>query len=124
MIELCAARIYPDPKIFLGFTNCMTSNYSEIPERDLVENCCMEHGVDFQRVNRCLSDEGHGNELLRQSFLRSQEHNVTKSCTVRLAGDVRCIRDGGKWYDCPGGSDVDDLVRDIENLYAQDLSEQ
>ena len=117
MIQLCAARIYPDPKIYLGFTNCMTSSYSQIPNKDLIQNCALEHGVDFERVNKCISEEGHGSELLRKSMLRSQENNVTKSCTVRLAGKVRCIRDGGKWYDCPGGSGVADLVRDIENLY-------
>jgi len=117
MIQLCAARIYPDPKIYLGFTNCMTSSYSQIPNKDLIQNCALEHGIDFERVNKCISEEGHGSELLRKSMLRSQENNVTKSCTVRLAGNIRCIRDGGKWYDCPGGSEVADLVRDIENLY-------
>lgn len=120
MIQLCAARIYPDPKIYLGFANCLTSSYARIPDKDFVQDCAMEHGVDFERVNRCISDEGHGTELLRQSMLRSQENNVTKSCTVRLAGEIRCIRDGGKWYDCPGGSEVDDLVKDIERLYEEE----
>lgn len=117
MIELCAARIYPDPKVYLGFTNCLTTNYSQIPDRDFVQSCAYEHGLNFDRVNKCISDEGHGSELLRNSFLRSQENNVTKSCTVRLAGEIRCIRDGGKWYDCPGGSGVEGLIRDIEKLY-------
>lgn len=119
MIELCVTRIYPNPKIYLGFTNCLTANYSQIPDRDFVEACSMEHGIDFSRVNKCISDEGHGSDLLRQSMLRSQENNVTKSCTVRLADEVRCIRDGGKWYDCPGGSEVADLVGDIDRLYAK-----
>ena len=95
----------------------MISDYQDIPKRDLVESCALEHGVDFQKVNSCISDEGEGINLLRDSIQRSQEHNVTKSCTVRLAGKVRCIRDGGEWYDCPGGSDVTDLVRDINDLY-------
>lgn len=117
IIQLCAARIYPNPRVYLGFANCMTSNYSQIPDRDLVEYCALEHGVDFEKVNNCISDEGLGPDLLRQSILRSQENNVTKSCTVRLANKVRCIRDGGKWYDCPGGSEVEDLVHDINRLY-------
>lgn len=119
IIELCAAEIYPDPKIYLGFTNCLASDYHNIPDRDLVESCAMEHGIDFQKLNHCISDEGEGIELLRASILRSQENNVTKSCTVRLAGKIRCIRDGGKWYDCPGGSSVEELVRDINTLYKQ-----
>lgn len=77
----------------------------------------MEHGVDFQKLNSCISEEGEGIDLLRASILRSQENNVTKSCTVRLAGKTRCIRDGGKWYDCPGGSSVEDLIHDINHLY-------
>ena len=48
---------------------------------------------------------------------RSSENNVTKSCTVRLAGKVRCIRDDGMWKDCEGGSEVGDLVRDVRELY-------
>jgi hypothetical protein len=80
----------------------------------------MEYGIDFQELNSCISDEGEGIDLLRSSVQRSQENNITRSCTVRLAGKVRCIRDGGKWYDCPGGSSVAELVREINELYVED----
>ena len=95
----------------------MISDYPHIPQRDLVESCALEHGLDFQKLNSCISEEGEGIDLLRASIERSQEFNVTKSCTVRLAGDIRCIRDDGKWYDCPGGSSVANLVGDINKLY-------
>jgi len=95
----------------------LISDYPDIPKRDLVESCAREHGLDFQKLNSCISDEGEGIDLLRASMERSHENNVTRSCTVRLAGEVRCIRDGGEWYDCPGGSSVDDLVGDINKLY-------
>jgi hypothetical protein len=120
IIELCAAKVYPDPKLYLGFTNCMSAEYKKIPDRDLVYNCAMEYGIDFQELNSCISDEGEGIDLLRSSVQRSQENNITRSCTVRLAGKVRCIRDGGKWYDCPGGSSVAELVREINELYVED----
>jgi hypothetical protein len=42
---------------------------------------------------------------------------VTKSCTVRVNEEIYCIRDGGKWKDCPNGSAVNDLVIAIEKLY-------
>jgi hypothetical protein len=119
IILLCAAKTYPDVKLWLGYANCMISDYPDIPKRDLVESCAMEHGLDFQKLNSCISDEGEGIDLLRDSIERSQEKNVTKSCTVRLADEIRCIRDGGKWYDCPGGSTVDNLVGDINKLYGQ-----
>ena len=84
-----------------------------------MESCAREHGLDFQKLNSCISDEGEGIDLLRASFERSQQNNATKSCTVRLADEVRCIRDGGRWYNCPGGSSVDQLVGDIDRLYDQ-----
>ncbi|EXJ75341.1 uncharacterized protein A1O5_02037 [Cladophialophora psammophila CBS 110553] len=117
IILLCAAKVYPEVKLWLGFANCMITDYPDIPKRDLVQSCAMEHGLDFQQLNSCISEEGEGIDLLRASIERSQENNVTRSCTVRLAGKVRCIRDGGEWYDCPGGSSVDALVDDINNLY-------
>lgn len=77
----------------------------------------MEHGLDFQTINRCISDEGEGVDLLRESVQRSADNNVTKSCTVRLNGEIRCIRDGGEWKECGKGSSVEDLVEDVEALY-------
>ena len=117
VILLCAAHLYPDPKLNLGFANCMVSDYTEIPERNLVEDCALEHGLDFEKINECISDEGEGVGLLRDSVERSQNASVTKSCTVRLDGKVRCIRDGGLWKDCEDGSSVEDLVNDVKDLY-------
>jgi hypothetical protein len=65
-------------------------------------------------------DDGDGHMawgLLKKSFQRSADANVTKSCTVRLDGEVRCIRDGGEWSDCKGGSGVGDLTADVERLF-------
>jgi hypothetical protein len=118
IILLCAAHLYPEPKLHLGFANCMISDYPNIPDRTLVENCALEHSLSFEEINDCISNEDvHGINLLRESVEWSRENNVTKSCTVRLAGKVRCIRDDGMWKDCEGGSEVDDLVRDVNELY-------
>ena len=117
MILLCAAYLYPDPIISLGFANCMIAEYDDIPARSLVEDCALEHGVDFDKVNKCLSNEDEAIEMLRNSVERSDENNVTLSCTVRLAGDFRCIRDGGEWKQCEDGHSVKSLVGDVEKLY-------
>lgn len=114
ILELCAADLYPDPKIYLGFANCMTMKYSLIPQKELIQDCALEHGVDFDKLNDCASDEGLGVDLLRNSVARSANANVTKSCTVRINGNIRCIRDGGLWKDCDGGSTPEDLIRDIK----------
>lgn len=118
IIELCAAKLYPDPKIYLGFTMCLTREYQKIPERQLVEDCALEHGIDFEELNKCTVDDDGALavDMLRSSFNRSSAAGVTKSCTIRLNNEVRCIRDGGKWTDCERGHKVDDLVKDIIDL--------
>lgn len=122
ILELCAQHLYPDPKIYLGFTMCLSRDYQHIPERELVEDCALEHGVDMYKINKCAADdEGSlAHEMLKTSFNRSAEAGVTKSCTVRLDGEVRCIRDGGEWTDCEGGHRVKDLVGDILDLAGDD----
>lgn len=144
MIELCAADKYPDPKIYLGFTMCLTRDYRRIPDQDLIEDCALEHGLDFDQLNECVSrDDGYGIGLLRDSVQRTAEAGVTRSCTVsrratsplvppqiilpfeltrlqiRLNEEIRCVRDGGEWKNCIGGHQVDDLVADVERLYPQ-----
>ncbi|RKF53885.1 putative gamma interferon inducible lysosomal thiol reductase [Erysiphe neolycopersici] len=123
IVELCAAKVYPDPQIYLGFTMCLTKEYKEIPDRSLLEECALEHGIDFKKLNECASkDNGHyGLELLRQSARHSKEVGVTKSCTVRLNEEIYCVRDGREWTECPHGPAVEDLVNAVEGLYQKSL---
>jgi len=119
IVMLCAASEYPDPKLYLGFTNCLTTDYAEIPARSLIEDCALEHGLDFGVLNDCMSKENgaYGMGLLRDSVQHSSDVGVTTSCTVRLDNKVRCVTDGGKFKDCEGGDKPEDLIRDIERLY-------
>ncbi|KAF7903353.1 uncharacterized protein EAF01_006402 [Botrytis porri] len=121
ILELCSATLYPDPKIYLGFTMCLTRDYKDIPDRSLVEDCALEHGMDFEKLNACTvqDDGGYGMGMLRDSVRRSTEAGVVKSCTVRLNEEIFCVRDGRKWTDCPGGSEVNDLILAVEKLYHQ-----
>ncbi|KAH8809100.1 hypothetical protein F5884DRAFT_393745 [Xylogone sp. PMI_703] len=75
IIELCASHIYPDPKIYLGFTMCLSKDYQDIPDRSLVEDCALEHGMDFEQLNECMvrEDGGFGVGMLRDSVRRSSE---------------------------------------------------
>jgi hypothetical protein len=126
IIELCVAHLYPDPKIYLGFTMCMFRQYQDIPKRELVEDCALEHGISVEKLATC-TNEGDGTlsvRRLQKSFNRTAEANVTKSCTVRLNGEVRCIRDGGEWKDCEGGSKAEDLVADVLDLWKESSSYQ
>ncbi|KAI1033965.1 hypothetical protein LB505_003223 [Fusarium chuoi] len=118
IIELCARELYPDPKINLGFIMCLSRDYSEIPERSLVEDCALESAIDFQQLNDCAvrEDGAYGLSLLRDSIKRTADAGVTKSATIRLDNKIYCIRDGGEWTDCPNGSGVNDLIIAIEKL--------
>lgn len=121
IIELCAAKLYPDPKISLGFTMCITRNYRQIPEQTLIEDCALEHAIDIKELNECAAKEdgAYGVSLLRDSVQRTADAGVTLSCTVRIDEEVYCIRDGGEWTECPHGPGVNDLVIEIEKRYRQ-----
>lgn len=94
---------------------CLSRDYADIPSEQLVRDCALEHGIDFARLNNCVSaDDGQkGIDLLKNSVERSARNNVTTSCTVRVDDKVWCIRDGGKWKDCENGYEPKDLVDEI-----------
>lgn len=115
MILLCAAELYPDPKLSLGFANCMINDYHNIPRRELVESCAMEHALDFQKINGCISDEGKGQGLLRRSVERSAAAKIQTSCTIRLQGKTWCVTDGKK--DCNDGANLDGLIKGINSTF-------
>lgn len=133
-----AGEITPDtprtPTIrSLGFANCLIDSYSRIPERHFVEQCALEHGINFEALNECASkqeddpDDGKdgqlplsGIALLRKSALHSEKLGVTTSCTVRLDDDVWCVRDDGTWRDCGKdgeGSKVSVLADEVKRRW-------
>jgi hypothetical protein len=83
IFELCAARLYPDPKLYLGFTTCLENDYEKIPAQNLIEDCAHEHGLNFRKIVKCATDENRiGMDMLRASVIRSMDANVNISCTV------------------------------------------
>ncbi|KAF1846572.1 uncharacterized protein K460DRAFT_282487 [Cucurbitaria berberidis CBS 394.84] len=119
ILMLCAASEYPDPKLYLGFSNCLISDYQEIPAKSLAQDCALEHGLDFEVLNDCMSKDtgAYGMGLLRDSVQHSKDVGVEISCTIRLDDKVRCVYDDGEWKDCDGGEKPQDLIRDIERKY-------
>ncbi len=83
MLSLCAHNLFPNnTKISLGFSTCLIMHYQQIPSRDLVQSCALEHGIPFEDLNDCISEEGKGLDLLEASIKRSENAGVKKSCTV------------------------------------------
>jgi len=91
ILQLCAAKLYRDPKQYLGFAYCMVKRLEDIPHRAMVEECAAEYGIEFQKLNDCASkdDGSFGIGLLRNSVTRTKEAGVTKSCTVSCNRDVK-----------------------------------
>lgn len=87
IVLLCAASLYPDPKTYLGFSMCLIKDYHDIPQRNLIEDCALEHAIDFDKLDGCASkDDGAlGVGLLRDSVRRSSkvrmllEHYICKA---------------------------------------------
>lgn len=126
IVELCAASLYPDPKIYLGFTMCLTNDYKQIAEKKFVEGCALEHGIDLYKLDDCAKkdDSAYGMSLLQQSVARSSSANVTTSCTIRLNNETWCVRDGGKWKDCKNGSTPQDLVKAVMQATGSEWKQQ
>jgi hypothetical protein len=83
IMMLCAADLYPKPETYLGYSMCMTRQYKDIPSRSLLEDCALEHALDFKKLDECASrdDGAYGMKLLRDSVTKS--HQVSGSrCTV------------------------------------------
>lgn len=87
IIELCAFELYPDPKIALGFTMCITRDFPHIPERSLVQDCALEHGMDFNALNECANreDGAHGISMLRRSVTETSQVCFPSSLSLSLS---------------------------------------
>jgi hypothetical protein len=94
IIELCAAELYPDAKTWLGFTMCLTREYWHIPQRELIEDCALEHALDVDALNDCASrdDGAHGMALLRDSVRRTADVGLTKHRDMFQPGSTRTWR--------------------------------
>ncbi|KAF2970822.1 hypothetical protein GQX73_g2836 [Xylaria multiplex] len=119
IVELCAQESYPDPRTLVGFVECLTADFERIPDRAFYEACASEHDVDLKAIDQCTSRDGgaYGRKLLRESVQHTKDVGVRISGTVRLNEEIYCIRDQGRWIDCPNGAGVDDLVGAIEELH-------
>ena len=97
IIELCAAQLYPDPKTYLGFTMCVTRQYRRIPERELFEDCALEHAIDIKKLNDCAAkdDGAYGMHLLKSSVERTEAvrlRSVTPFWRLTMRIVWSCIR--------------------------------
>lgn len=96
---------------------------------------CHSNGMvnDVQHLQKCMTDAGIGADVQADvlkcidgtlgatlqvaSAKQVKDNAVRKSCTVFVDGVKRCIRDGGRFYDCPGGSETQDFITSMCDAY-------
>ena len=106
---LCAEDLYPDPKTYLGFSMCLIKDYQHIPQRSLIEDCALEHAIDFGKLDECASkdDGAWGVEMLRNSVRRSSDVGCRCVCghmpgELFLTNSTGLGRDHQELYSTPG----------------------
>jgi len=117
--QLCAAK-HTERSHWWGFIDCMDyGSKDKIGEDDTAQRCAKASGIDWEDsgLKECVEGD-EGIELFHQSIARTNELGITKSCTIIINGQVRCIRDG-TWYDCEEGHAAGDFVRIIKKEYAE-----
>ncbi|KAF6261071.1 hypothetical protein COO60DRAFT_821701 [Scenedesmus sp. NREL 46B-D3] len=115
-LQLCLqAHLPADKNIdwYLDILKCHSQG--DVTEPKEMKTCMTLSGVaaDAQEKVLACASGPEGDQLLVQSAKVVKERDVKKSCTVYIAGKRRCIRDGGRWYDCPGGSSAGAFMKQI-----------
>jgi hypothetical protein len=57
----------------------------------LVQDCALEHGIDFDKLNACSSsDDGFGIDMLRKSVTRSKEVLLLCTAYITTIFGIKC----------------------------------
>jgi len=105
-LQLCLHKYVPaEHNLDWFYTTLLCHSNGKVSDPKHLEACMKKQAMpaDAQsKVLQCASSE-EGLELQLASAAKVAANKVMKSCTVFIGGKKRCIRDGGRWYDCDGG---------------------
>lgn len=104
----------------MKFLLCTWDGGEPVDSRDMVRSCLARAAAPpaaAAAIEKCI-DGAEGKRLMRESAAAVKAAKVERSCTVVIDGKKRCVRDGGRWYDCPGGSSEADFVASLCQAYA------
>lgn len=113
--QLCLQHHLPAADNRKFFQALLCHSKGHVNDVTHLQTCMKEVGVDASaqaEVLKCI-DSTLGTSLQVKSAKQVKANSVVKSCTVYIDGVKRCIRDGGRWYDCPGGSETQDFINSI-----------
>lgn len=87
---------------------------SRIGQPGLAQRCLETvHGPSWNKGVRTCTEGKQGKDLLLSSVQQAQRAGIVNSATIQLEGQTICVRDGGEWKQCPGGSSRDDIVGQV-----------
>ncbi|KAI8873859.1 hypothetical protein GQ42DRAFT_160257 [Ramicandelaber brevisporus] len=108
---------------FTSFVKCINENKRDIGRSWTQTQRCLgrlpsDERVGVNELKKCVQG-ADGRVLAVESMLHARSLNVTRSCTVHIAGKHRCLHDNLVWVDdqCPGGSSVEDFVKTVCQEY-------
>ncbi|KAG2436949.1 hypothetical protein HXX76_006465 [Chlamydomonas incerta] len=101
------------------FIMCQNKSPADIGTEELAERCLQEAGFTERRANltRACWNGPEAGPILRNSAAEALRRKAYKSATIFIGGAYRCTHDDAKWYDCPGGSEVEDFVATVCSTY-------
>ncbi|KAF8251617.1 hypothetical protein K440DRAFT_511176, partial [Wilcoxina mikolae CBS 423.85] len=119
MLHLCAASLTTPTLDYLPFSKTLLEDYEKVTDQEFVKSAAEKAGIDFEELNKKVSDIGPGGgmDLLLKSVERSEEAGVKRSATIRVEGEVVCVRDDEMWKECKYGDTVEDLVRVVKEAH-------
>ncbi|KAI8474862.1 MAG: hypothetical protein J3K34DRAFT_111252 [Monoraphidium minutum] len=117
--QLCVGAYAPaahNRDWYFKFLVCTWGEKARPDDKSIVATCLDKVGFSDKalrsKIDACIAGP-EGKELMRSSAALIKERRAERSCTVFVDGAKRCIRDGGRWYDCPGGSSEEEFTKTI-----------
>ncbi|KAI8467361.1 MAG: hypothetical protein J3K34DRAFT_430893 [Monoraphidium minutum] len=122
LLQLCTQAHVPPEHNFDWFYRSLLCGWdSGLPANDTsrLDSCLSQVGVDDGlkgSIQGCY-DGSEGSDLMQANTQLIEARGIPNSCTVVVDGTPRCVRDGGEWRDCPGGSEPADFVQTLCDAY-------
>jgi hypothetical protein len=116
--RIAAGKLSADATVdvLLKFLTCGWRRPSEIGSEAGARSCLSEVGwanaEDQDDVLSCAKG-AEGEALMAASHAATQAAGATNSCTINVNGKRRCVRDGGAFRECEGGSEPADFKKTI-----------
>ncbi|GBF92122.1 hypothetical protein Rsub_04469 [Raphidocelis subcapitata] len=119
-MALCVRDNTPPARNYEGLFKFLLCAHEGDPGSRTTVNRCLDSvgasGAPRKAIDACL-DSGRRGDLLARSAAVPRSRGIARSCTIAIEGVQRCVRDGGEWYSCGGGSEEEDFAASLCAAY-------